>query len=80
MILNEYTLVKDVVRSGVTSNKNIYFKLDAIVNNSKRFKIDKSEIINAILSKADLSPEEIQKIVMDWREGEWENLTFIYLY
>lgn len=59
---------KDVVRSGVTFDKAIYTKLDSIVNDSKRFKIDKSEIINAILANADLSLKDIQKLVMDYRE------------
>ena len=63
-------MVKDVVRSGVTFSKEIYSKLDGIVNSSKRYKIDKSEIINAVLSKANLTPKEIQKLVMDWREEE----------
>ncbi len=48
-------MVKNVVRSGVTFDKEIYYKLDSVVANSKRYKIDKSEIINAILSKARLS-------------------------
>jgi len=61
-------LAKDVVRSGVTFDPEIFSKLDKIVKDSKRYKIDKSEIINALLSKVDLSLEEIQKLVMDWRE------------
>jgi ribosomal protein L1 len=59
---------KEAVRSGVTFDKEIYKKLEAIVENSKRFKIDKSEIINAILGNADLDLKEIQKKVMDYRE------------
>ena len=61
-------MAKDVVRSGVTFDPKIFSKLDKIVKDSKRYKIDKSEIINALLSKVDLSLEEIQKLVMDWRE------------
>lgn len=61
-------MAKDVVRSGVTFDKELYSKLDSIVTDSKRYKIDKSEIINAILSQSKLTPKEIQKLVMDWRE------------
>ena len=38
-------MAKDVVRSGVTFNKELYSKLDSIVNDSKRYKIDKSGLI-----------------------------------
>lgn len=48
-------MAKDVVRSGVTFNKNIFSKLNTVVLESKRYKMDKSEIINAILSKTNIS-------------------------
>jgi hypothetical protein len=63
---------KDVIRSGVTFDKNSYAWLDKIVRNSKRFKIDKSEIINAILNDSKLTIEEIQDLVMDYREKKDE--------
>lgn len=59
---------KKVVRSGVTFDREIYAKLEHIVGNSKRYKIDKSEIINALIDKFNLDTKEIQKIVMDYRE------------
>ena len=76
-------MAKDVIRSGVTFNRDIYSKLDKVINDSKRFKIDKSEIINAILSKTNLSPKKIQEIVMDWREEKWKSVylfCFLLLY
>jgi len=61
-------MAKDVVRSGVTFDKDIFLKLDSIVSKSKRYKIDKSEIINAILTDSNMSLKTIQKLVMDYRE------------
>ena len=63
-------MAKNVVRSGVTFDKNIYSQLDSIVKNSKRYKIDKSEIINALLKKSNLSLKQIQKLVMEHREND----------
>jgi hypothetical protein len=60
--------MKEVVRSGVTFDPVNYEKLDQVVKNSKRFKIDKSEIINALVSNSNLSLKDIQKLVMDYRE------------
>ena len=59
---------KKVMRSGVTFDKINYQKLNDIVQNSKRFKIDKSEIINALINNSKLTLKEIQKQVMDYRE------------
>jgi len=61
-------MAKDVVRSGVTFSKSIYDKLDSVVKNSKRFKIDKSEIINALINNSKCSIKQIQNLVMDFRE------------
>lgn len=61
---------KDVIRSGVTFEKTVYEKLDKIVSSSKRYKIDKSEIINAIINSSNLSVKQVQKLVMDWRDKE----------
>jgi len=61
-------MAKDVVRSGVTFDREIYKRLDSIVNDSKRYKIDKSEIINAILENSNLTLKDIQKLVMGYRE------------
>ena len=61
-------MAKDVVRSGVTFDKLIYNKLDSIVKNSKRFRLDKSEIINALINNSDYSIKQIQNLVMDLRE------------
>ncbi len=61
-------MAKEAVRSGVTFDRDNYIKLDNIVKNSKRYKIDKSEIINALLKNSNLSVKSIQKLVMDYRE------------
>ncbi|MCB9358342.1 hypothetical protein H6503_00265 [Candidatus Woesearchaeota archaeon] len=60
--------MKDVVRSGVTFDREIYSLLDGIVKDSKRFKIDKSEILNALVDNSKMSVKDIQKMVMDYRE------------
>ena len=61
-------MARDVVRSGVTFEKEIFTKIDAIVKNSKRYKIDKSEIINALVCKFLKDEKQIQELVMKHRE------------
>jgi len=61
-------MARNAVRSGVTFDKSLYDKLDSIVKSSKRFKIDKSEIINALLDVSKLSIKQIQQLVMNYRE------------
>ncbi len=63
-------MAKDVVRSGVTFDKSIYDRLDNSVKNSKRFKIDKSEIINTLINNSRNPTVQVQKLVMDYREKE----------
>ena len=63
-------MAKDVVRSGVTFDNSIYDRLDNSVKNSKRFKIDKSEIINTLINNSRNPTVQVQKLVMDYREKE----------
>ena len=62
------TVAKDSVKSGVTFNRNLYSKLDKIVQKSKHYKIDKSEIINMLLSSQDYDIAKVQKAVIAWRK------------
>jgi len=61
-------MAKDVVRSGVTFNRDSYEWLDNVVVNSKRLKIDKSEIINALILKSGMNINDVQELVMNYRE------------
>lgn len=62
-------MAKKCIKSGVTFKENLFLELDKIVQQSKHFKISKSEIINMLLSEQNLNVEEIQKKIIIWRKA-----------